>query len=214
VARAGVTADRWLWYAARTGRCVLLDAAAYPSTIVNGTPRPSPDWICRAPDGWLHVDHRLGRVDIDVTRSPTARIEINWTCDYGVRVVSRAWLSEIQDLIDESKIFVGEVRRGGRRLDKWATLHERAAPTLISSDGRCEICPICGAVFTTLWGRIYFADPSVVGRPLIANKNGILVREDLALRRDLRLPAGAYKPSVVRFNRRAAAAASARASPT
>jgi hypothetical protein len=148
-----------------------------------------------------------------VATPPTARIEINWTCDYGVRVLSRAWLSEIEHLIDESRTFVGEVRRGGRRLENWATIHERSAPSLISSDGRCEICPICGAAFTTLWGRIYFADPTVAGRPLVANRNGILVREDLALSRDLRRPAGAYKPSVIRFNRRAAATLSAKGSP-
>ena len=181
-----------------------MDPAAYPSTIFNGTPKPLPAWVCKAPDGWLHVDQRLGRVDIDVAKPPTARIEINWTCDYGVRVLSRAWLSEIQDLIDESRTFVGEVRQGGRRLDNWATIHERTAPSLISSEGRGEICPICGATFTTLWGRIYFADSGVVGRPLIVNRNGIFVREDLALSRELRRPAGAYRPTVVRFNRRAA----------
>jgi hypothetical protein len=207
-------ADRWLWYAARTGRCVPIDAAAYPSTIFNGTSTPLPAWVCKAPDGGLHVDHRLGRVDIDVAEPPTARIEINWTCDYGVRVLSRAWLSEIQDLIDESSIFVGEVRRGGRRLDDWATIHERTAPSLISSEGRGKICPICGHVFMTLWGRIYFADPSVVGRPLIVNGKGVFVREDLALSRELRRPLGAYKPSAVRFNRRAADQLSAKRSPT
>lgn len=163
-----------------------------------------PAWVCKAPDGGLHVDHRLGRVDIDVAKPPIARIEINWTCDYGIRVLSRAWLSEIQDLIDESRVFVGEVLRGGRRLDNWATIHERTAPSLISSEGRGKICPICGHVFATLRGRIYFADPSVVGRPLIVNGNGVFVREDLALSRELRKPAGAYKPSVVKFNKRAA----------
>jgi hypothetical protein len=48
-------------------------------------------------------------------------------------------------------------------------------------------------------GRQFFADPSVVGRPLIVGDHGIFVREDLALARNLRTPTGAFKPSVVKF---------------
>jgi hypothetical protein len=58
---------------------------------------------------------------------------------------------------------------------------------------------VCGYVFTMIAGRQFFADPRVVGRPLIVGDHGIFVREDLALARNLRTPSGAFKPSVVKF---------------
>lgn len=199
MARVQETSDRWLWYAARTGRCVPLDPAAYPSTIFNGEPTPLPAWVCKSPNGGLHIDHRLGRIDVDVAKAPPADIDMNWTCDYGVRVLSRAWLSEIEDLVDESTVFVGDVRRQARRMDNWATLNQAGAPRLFGSEGWADTCPICGSPFSVLRGRLFFADPSVRGRPLIVNEQGVFVREDLAISRNLRRPAGSYKPSVVRF---------------
>ena len=100
-----------------------------PSTrppFLTWSPRRYPAWVCRSPNGGLHIDHRLGRIDIDVAKAPTADMEINWTGDYGVRVLSRAWLSEIEDLIDERAVFVGDVRRKGRPMEKWATSTKRA----------------------------------------------------------------------------------------
>jgi len=199
MAKAAAPADRWLWYAARTGRCVPLDPTAYPSITDQGEATPSPPWVCRSPNGGLHIDSRLGRVDIDVAKAPPANIEINWTCDYGVRVVSRAWLSEIRDLIDEGTIFVGDVRRKGRRMENWATLNQTGAPRLLGSEGWADSCPICGQPFSVLRGRLFFADPGVRGRPLIVNGQGVFVREDLALGRNLRRPTGSFKPSVVSF---------------
>jgi len=153
--------DRWVWYAARTGRCVPLDPAAYPSTIFQGTPAPLPAWACQSPNGGLHIDHRLGRIDVEVAQAPASDVEINWTCDYGVRVLSRAWLSEIDDLVDGSAVSMGDVRRKGRRMENWATLHQAGAPRLFGSDGWAESCPICGNPFSVLRGRRFFADPSI-----------------------------------------------------
>lgn len=199
MARAADKADRWLWYAARTGRCVPLDSAAYPSTVFQGETTPLPVWVCRSPNGGLHIDHRIGRIDVDAARAPAAGIELNWTCDYGVRVLSRAWLSEIQDLVDETTVFVGDVRRKGRRMENWATLNQQGAPRLFGSEGWADTCPICGSSFSVLRGRLFFADPSVRGRPLIVSRQGVFVREDLALARNLRRPAGSFKPGIVRF---------------
>lgn len=191
--------DRWVWYAARTGRCVPLDPEAYPSTMFLGKPTPLPAWVCRSPNGGLHIDHRLGRIDVDAAQAPASGIEINWTCDYGVRVLSRAWFSEIEDLFDESAVSMGDVRRKGRRMENWATLHQAGAPRLLGSEGWADSCPICGSPFSVLRGRRFFADPNIRGRPLIVNGQGVFVREDLALSRELRPPAGSFKPCVVRF---------------
>lgn len=147
------------------------------------------------------MNHRVGRIDVEVAESPSSRIEFSWTHDYGVKIVARSWLSEIEDLIDPNRIFVGEVRRSGRSLDRWATIHEQYAPPLLSSDGRGKVCPICGDCYMTLWGRLYFPDPRVVGLPLIVNRNGVFVRDDLARERNLRRPSGAFKPTRVRFSR-------------
>jgi hypothetical protein len=194
--------ERWLWYTPRTRLCVPLDPSAYQSTIVNGRAAPLPDWACLQPNGGRHVSYGVGRIDVEVAKSPTPRIEINWTCDYGVHIIAKSWLAEIEDLIDDSRIFIGEVRRNGRPLDRWVTINERWAPPLLASEGRGMQCPQCGSVYLSLWGRLYFADPNVVGRPLIVNHKGIFVREDLALGRNLRKPKGAFKPPAIRFDPR------------
>src|SRR6202008_4978405 len=154
---------------------------------------------CQSPNGGIHIDRRVMRIDVESAKAPTSRIELNWTCTYGVRVVAKSWLDEIRDLIDESRMGSGEVRRGGRPLVKWATLHEANAPALFGARGWASQCPICRDILTMLDGRLFFADPSVVGRPLIVNGKGVFVREDLALARTLRPPVGAFKPTVVKF---------------
>ncbi len=60
-------------------------------------------------------------------------------------------------------------------------------------------CPLCGNTYTVLHGREYFADPIVIGRPFIVNNNGLFVREDIAISRDLPTPRGTYEPQVVEF---------------
>jgi hypothetical protein len=191
--------ERWLWFSSRTSLSVPLDPAAYPSTLFDGHPMPFPDWACRAPNGAVHIDNRRGRIDIDVAKAPNGRVEFSWCDPFGVHVLARRWLADIEDLVDERTVFVGDVRRKGRRLDNWATLHQKGAPILLSSDGWANFCPICGASFSALWGRLFFADPSVIGRPLIVHTFGVFVREDLALSRNLRRPEGGFKPRVVRF---------------
>ncbi|MBS0364088.1 MAG: hypothetical protein JSR98_22160 [Proteobacteria bacterium] len=199
MAKAKNFAERWLWYASKTSVCVPLDPAAYPTTICGRETVPFPPWACQGPNGGIHIDRRIGRIDVDVAKAPTSRIELNWTCTYSVRVVSRAWLADIRDLIDDNRIGIGEVRRNGRRLEKWATLHEAYAPPMFGADGWVALCPTCGGFHTMVAGRLFFADPGVVGRPLIVNGHGVFVREDLALARNLRTPVGAFKPSVVKF---------------
>jgi hypothetical protein len=134
-----------------------------------------------------------------VAARPDSCFDLHWTYDYGVYIVSKAWLAEIEDLIDETRVLVGEVRHGGRPLTNWATLHEAAAPDLYGTEGWAIRRPNRGYVLIMTRGRKIFIDPNVVGRPLIVNHGGIFVGADLALRRNLRTPAGVFKPGVARY---------------
>jgi hypothetical protein len=109
------------------------------------------------------------------------------------------WLAQIEDLFDGEKTFMGKVFVEGRESADWVTVNETHAPGLLSSGGRGKVCPICGSIYSTLWNTVFFADPQVEGRPLIITSSGIFVREDEAVRRSLRKPAGAFKPTLVRL---------------
>jgi hypothetical protein len=199
---AGTTiSDRWLWYAIRTPRCVPLDHSAYQSTIFNRETIPWPDWCCKAPDGGVHIDARVGAIDVHLSQAPRGPDELAWTCNYQVLIASKAWLAQIEDLIDGQKVALGQILVNGRASTDWATINEALAPGFFSSEGRSKICPICGSVYATLWGKAFFTDPDVAGRPLIIASSGIFVREDEAIRRALRTPTGAYKPTLVRLRR-------------
>jgi hypothetical protein len=167
-----------------------LDPRAYPSTVYDREIIPWPGWCCKAPDGGVHIDARIAR-------APSGPDQVSWTCDFQVLLASRQWLAQIEDLIDGEKIALGQVFVDGRALADWATINEAHAPGFFSAGGRSKVCPICGYVYATLWGKVFFTDPAVAGRPLIIASKAIFVREDEAIRRSLRTPAGAYKPSPV-----------------
>lgn len=185
----------WLWYSWKTARCVPLYANAYGTSDLGSTAIPWPNWACRAPNGGVHIDHRLGRIDIEVTEPPDERDELAWTCNFTVCVVKHTWLDEIRDLIDETRVFLGDVRSGGEAVPGWSTIHEPLAPPLVASGAEALICPICGDHYNSLLGRLSVEDPNAEGRPLFVNMAGIFVREDLALARNLRKPSGAFVPS-------------------
>lgn len=193
--------DRWLWYAIRTPRCIPLDPRAYPSTVFDREIIPWPDWCCKAPDGGVHVDARVGAIDVHLSKAPSGPDEITWTCEFQVVLASTEWLAQIEDLIDGQRIALGQVFVDGRLLADWATISEAHAPRLLTGEGWSKVCPICGSVYATLHGKVFFADPAVQGRPLIIASDGIFVREDEAIRRQLRTPTGAYKPTVVGLRR-------------
>jgi hypothetical protein len=176
-----------------------LDASAYPSTLFDGRPIPWPPWACKAPDGGIHIDNRIGRIDVDLTKSPRRSVDFHWTHNFGVRVVADSWLDEIRDLIDGSRIFLGDVRVVGKKIAGWSTVHEPGAPPLLASEGTSKICPICGDYYTTLWGKLSIGDPTAAGRPLFSNDNGIFIREDLVLNRKIRKPTGVFKPWPVKL---------------
>ena len=193
--------ERWLWYAIRTPRCVPLDHRAYPSTVYDDRIIPWPDWCCRAPDGGVHIDARVGAIDIHLSKAPSALDEVTWTCNFQVLLVSMEWLAQIEDLIDGRKVALGQVFVDDRALPNWATINEANPPGFLSSEGRSKVCPICGNIYATLRGKVFFTDPAVAGRPLIIASIGIFVREDEVIRRALRTPTGVYKPTRVGLRR-------------
>ena len=133
-------ARRWFWYATETSHCVPLDRPAYATVIIGGRPTPLPEWVCTAPDRGRHKNASFLAIDVDVAEPPNLIDEINWTCDYTVRIVARDWLDEIRDLIDEELIGIGTLRCEGRVLRGWSTLHERQPPTLHSTEGHSKTC--------------------------------------------------------------------------
>ena len=169
----------------------------YPSTIYDGEVIPWPSWCCKAPDGGVHVAARLAAIDVHLSRAPGGTDEVTWNCDFQGLLVTRQWLVKIEDLIDGQRVALGQVFVDGRLLPEWATINEAHAPGLFSSGGWSKVCPICGHVYATLWGKVFFTDPAVAGRPLIVASSEIFVREDEAIRRGLRTPVGAYKPALV-----------------
>ena len=189
--------ERWLWYTPRTPRCIPLDPREYPSTVYDGEIIPWPSWCCKAPDGGVHVDARIGAIDVHLSKAPSGRDELTWNCDFQLLIASKAWLTQIEDLIDGKKVALGRVIVDGRDLPDWATIHEIHATRLLSTGGWSKVCPICGSIYSTLWGKVFFTDPAVAGRPLIVADSSIFVREDEAIRRELRTPKGAFKPSPV-----------------
>lgn len=188
---------RWLWYALRTAACAPLDAGAYPSTVYDRRVIPWPDWCCKAPDGGVHIDGRASAIDVHLAREPEGPDEVSWTCDFQVLLVSMSWLADIEDLIDGQRVALGKVLVEGRASSNWATINEVRAPGFFSSEGWSKTCPICGSVYATLRGKVFFTDPAIVGSPLIVASKGIFVREDEAAQRNLRTPIGAYKPTLV-----------------
>jgi hypothetical protein len=166
-------------------------------TVFNRRPLPWPDWACKAPDGGTHANGSLGSIDVRVAHEPTGREEYQWTCEFQVRLLRRTWYSDIADLVDGRSVAVGRVLVGETELADWVTLHGVRPPILHGSEGWSKRCPICGDEYSLLRGRTFFSDPAVLEMPLIVNGSGIFVREDEAIRRNIRTPVGAFKPSLI-----------------
>jgi hypothetical protein len=199
LARASDTEREWIWFAIRTAHCVPLDRTAYPSTLFDGKPIPWPDWACRAPDGGVHKDDRLGRIDVHVSKVPSPRDEITWTCDFTIFLVRCEWVEPIINLIEAHGTHLGNVYLSGQRLLNWVTIHQNNPVNISTNNGHSKSCPICGHVHVVFYGQVFFGDAAVVGRRLIVNGDGIFVRSDVAERLKLRAPAGAFKPRTVRY---------------
>jgi hypothetical protein len=191
--------QRWRWFTPKTADCVTMDPQAYPLVPFDHWQVPWPAWACKAPDGGVHIDARLGRIDLHAAEPPNDHDELNWTCDFGVNIVSKGWFSALHDLVDEQSIFLGDLYVAGNRLEEWATLNAVHPPTLWAAEGRPKQCPTCGSIYTVLRGSLFF-DPSVAERRLIVNSQGIFVRQDEYVRRNVRTPRGAFEPSRVKLS--------------
>ena len=199
MARPATIAEAWLWYASRTPVCAPLDEDAYPTDVIAGRRVLLPQWACRRPNGGVHKDNRVGRIDVHIAARPRARDEMSWTCDYQVRLIARRWLDQIQDLIDPAQTHLGSVFLNGQEQTDWATLHEASPPLLMMKEGWRTSCPICGGDDSAIYGGVFFADPAVLGRKVIVNGYGLFVRKEEAEARGLKTPAGAYKPLRVQY---------------
>lgn len=195
----GLSTQRWLWYATETDDCVQLDRTAYAETVFDGSVVPLPDWVCRTPEGGLHINAGILQLDIEVAQLPGHNDEISRICDYGVRLIADTWLDQVLDLIDGSRIGLGKLRRNGEPIPGWSTIQERQPPDLLSTEGYVQTCALCSGSYSILHGREYFSDRAVIGRPLIVNSSGLFIREDIARSRHLRKPRGAFEPELVEF---------------
>ena len=184
----------WAWYALQTPDCSPLDRAAYSSVEFRGRAIPWPDWVCRAPDGGVHIDGRRERIDVHLTAPPKRRLQLGWTCEFGVKLVNRTWLSLIEDLLPDAHISTGDVIVAGRKHESWKTLHGRNAPALLSSEGQSKTCPTCGDIYSTLHGQEFFVDSTARSMPVIVNRSGLFIRKDILETRPLAVPVGAFKP--------------------
>ena len=191
--------EAWLRYDVRTPDCVPLDREAYPGDVYEGRPVPWPPWACRAPDGGIHKDSRIGQIDVHIATPPKKKDEISWTCEFQVLLISRRWLEQIEDLIEPSKTFAGRVFQKGQELADWATLHERSPPLVMMKEGWRKSCPICGEDHNVIYRGVFFADPAVLGRRVIVNGEGIFVRKEDAETRDIKPPAGGFRPVTVQY---------------
>jgi hypothetical protein len=197
--KQAAAAETWLCYACRTSDCAPLDRDAYPGGVYEGRPIPLPAWVCRSPDGGLHKDNRVGQIDVYLAAPPKRKDEISWTCDFGVPLISRRWLEQIEDLMDSSKTFVGRVFLKGEERTDWVTLHERSPPLLMMKEGWRKSCPICGQDNSVMYGGMFFADPAALGRKVIVSGDDIFVRKEDAEARGLKPPAGGFKPVTIRY---------------
>lgn len=199
MARPATSAEAWLWYASRTPVCAPLDADAYPTEIHAGRRLLLPEWACLRPNGGVHKDNRVGRVDVHIAARPRTRDEMSWTCDYQVKLIARRWLDQIQDLIDPAQTHLGKVFLKGQEQTDWVTLHEASPPLLMMKEGWRTSCPICGGDDSVIYGGVFFADPAVLGRKVIVNGRGLFVRKEEAEARGLKAPAGAYQGLRVQY---------------
>jgi hypothetical protein len=189
----------WLLYAIRTPDCAALDPRAYPKGVYHEGPIPWPSWACGAPDGGIHKDNRIGRIDVHLAAGPKKKDQISWTCEFQVTLVARAWLRQIEDLIDPAKTSVGQVFLHGQELTDWTTLHEATPPLVMMKDGWRRACPICGEDNNVIYRGMFFADPAVLGRSVIVTGEGVFIRKDEAMARGLAPPAGGFKPVAVPY---------------
>lgn len=188
---------RWVWYASRSERPIPLDERRYPSIEFDKKPVPRPEWICQAENGGLHVDARIGRIDVHVASHPVPSFELNWTDPYALHVVSTAWLDPILDLVDGDRVFFGTLFLDGQSIEGWQSVHGLQQPVLKSAGMTVRSCARCGNVSTWTKGKEYFDDPAIADQVLLVEGSGLYLREDIVRERNIRLPIGSFEPSFV-----------------
>lgn len=191
---------RWVWYASRSERPVPLDEKRYPSVEFDGKPLARPEWICQGENGGLHIDARVGRIDVHVASHPVPSFELNWTDPFALHVVSSTWLNPILDLIDVGRVFFGTLFLDGHPIEGWSSVHGLNQPTLKSAGMTVRTCDRCGNVSTWTKDKEFFDDPNIDDQVLLVDGSGLYLREDAVRGRSLPPPIGSFEPSFVRWN--------------
>jgi hypothetical protein len=189
--------EGWVWYASRSERPVHLDANHYPLIEFDGNQLPRPAWICQAENGGLHVDARVGRIDVHVTAPPIASMEINWTEPYALNLVAKSWAHLWRESIDPNSIFLGSLFLNGREIEDWVSLHGIRQPALKSRRMTERLCSRCGNLSTWTHGDEYFDDPHIGDQMVLVNGSGVYLRDDLVRKCHIGPPAGSFEPSYV-----------------
>jgi hypothetical protein len=197
--------EAWLLYGVKTAGLVELDPAVYPTVYFPTSgpefPQyvPKPEWVCQSPNGGLHVNAGARRIDVHIAKQPISRVELNAIRGYDLDLIKTSWLDLILDLINPERVFVGDVILKDKILADWRTIRSLAQPLLRSrKESLSLVCPNCGHQRSYPHSRpLYLYDPQIAGEPVLATGNGIYVREDLAIARNLRRPQGAFRPSRV-----------------
>jgi len=187
----------WVWYASRSERPVHLDANCYPLIEFDGKQLPRPAWICQAENGGLHVDARVGRIDLHVAAPPIPSMEINWTEPYALNLVARSWADLWRDSIDPALVFLGKLILNGQEIEDWVSLHGLQQPALKSRKMTERLCSRCGNLSTWTHGGEYFDDPHIGDQIVLVNGNGVYLRDDLVQKYQIGAPAGSFEPSFV-----------------
>lgn len=188
---------RWIWYASQSERPVHLDAKRYPSVEFDGRLLPRPEWVCQADNGGLHVDARVGRIDVNVASRPISTMELNWTEPYALNVVARNWVDLWRDLIDPDQVFLGALLLDGRGIQEWVSIHGIRQPALKSKKMTERRCSHCGNLSTWTQGGEFFDASHLPDQMVLVNANGIFLREDVVRERGIRAPKGSSEPSYV-----------------
>jgi hypothetical protein len=186
----------WYWYASKSDG-VSLHRPAYKSIEFDNKPFPFPDWACKGPNGGVHIDARVGRIDVSVSEMPPNREEFSWTYEYGVPLFKRKWFELIQPIVERNDIEVGAVYLEDELRPDWVTIHSIEPPSLLCKQIIESHCSNCGGTQTWTRGRCYFDSTIGFDREIIMNRNGLFILKSIVESMGLRTPNKCFKPTLV-----------------
>lgn len=190
----------WLWYAVKSN-IIDLDASVYPSFDREDGVFSVPDWVCRMPDDGLHLKMDFRRLDVHVSRLPSRHDQIAAT-EYSVKLVRMDWFHSFSKSIDRKIYVLGDVILFGSLSTEWKTIVTRSVPRLRrQKEVLRPACPICGYdnMSYHVSGKYWLDERDKSNDAIMVTTKGIFLSEDIALKNDVKVPGGSFKPSRLRF---------------